>query len=525
MRLVSSLAYETGEALYKDAALCVFRLSRTTLILKEDFMFKVTLCTLCTLMVMLAVSACGRNDIFDEAAYETTNAAETTNERIVFSVLAPNNYETVLRLAGQRMRSQLRQQGIDFYVDITTYCAATEGEEQLFRLQVMLMAGQQVPDMVFMQEHPIRRYAENGFLVDLNALIDQSERFNHADFFENVLEAFEMDGSLYLMPLSFGFDFIGINTRMPSELVSIFSQKTEISVRDIIEIYVHAREEGTGEIWQVLIHSLGLGFLPRLVELYALQFIDFCKGVSRLDSIEFVEFLRILQEVRGYSGTMSGMSNSTLNYDSFARPAAISPFIGLNDNYNPVLAFLENNIPFEGFAPLSDNEGRLILRTNKEHTELGLWGGTSWGSFFVPAGSDNQKFALDFAYYVQYSMIWYASAGLGPSSFSFGLGVFTTPIFRQHAYFHLERVLNEAIRLDRLPQTGSTPVFVNPSSYDVQRTLESISVLHERTMSVKTFGVLPSSFYRVVENFLGGLLMPEQASREMQAIVSLWMLE
>jgi len=68
--------------------------------------------------------------------------------------------------------------------------------------------------------HPLRSYAANGFLTNFYNLIDSHPYTDREDFFTNVLKAYEFGGGLYVFPLSFGFEYVGINASAPESICS-----------------------------------------------------------------------------------------------------------------------------------------------------------------------------------------------------------------------------------------------------------------------------------------------------------------
>lgn len=62
----------------------------------------------------------------------------------------------------------------------------------------------EVADLVNVDWSQYKSLARKGMYADLNELMDNDADINREDYFENVLDAYEVDGKLYAMPLAFG---------------------------------------------------------------------------------------------------------------------------------------------------------------------------------------------------------------------------------------------------------------------------------------------------------------------------------
>ena len=502
-------------------------------------MFRNILLALACACIMAVAASCGngREDTEDTGAYpaepEIAGTVETPRQQVVLSISAPKNYSEVLSRAQIMMQSQFIREGKDivFSIDVTSFCGWEEREEQQQRLQVVLMANRDVPDIVFMVEHPVRSYADSGFLADFNALIDRHERFARSDFFEHVLCALEMDGGLYLFPLSFGFDYVGINTSLSEELLARFSQKNEIAMQELIYLMSLAREEGYWQSWNYeVMNSLFLSAKSSQITLVALQYIDFDNRQSNLLDSGFAEFLHTVRRSlvgREESARYTFTSQSTFPFLGRLRFSADSrPFFGAYRNLDPALALMANSNPyFVDFIPLADSEGRLLFRMNARFLPTGVMGSSTWGSVFVPAGSSNQEFVLDFLYHVVTAMTIYGGQGavsMGrPSYLSFGLDSISTPIFRSLADAYTRRVLESLARWD----THFGDSIFDTSANGIDNAVAALNELNSRPVRFVDFGLVTGMFSEVIDNFLIGHLTPEQAAQEMHNRVRLWLIE
>ncbi|MCL2287395.1 MAG: hypothetical protein FWC32_13660 [Firmicutes bacterium] len=216
------------------------------------------------------------------------------------SILAYFGYARILEQAAAAMNLAFAQRGepYNFDIDITTF-TWRELDAVNARFATLLMAGDGY-DIIFVDginNHPLWAWAESGLLTDAWTLIDAAPNVTRDDFYVNALEAFAHNGGLWGLPLSFGFEYVGINTSIPSSFIDRFAQFEIISVRELMELYLDLRAafedeidhlhftrgSNTSRIEQVVLHDLG-------------SFVDFENRVSHLNSANFVSFLETVQQ-------------------------------------------------------------------------------------------------------------------------------------------------------------------------------------------------------------------------------------
>jgi len=81
------------------------------------------------------------------------------------------------------------------------------------RLNTELMAGKG-PDIIQIDIIPWYRYAENGYLEDLQAYMDSDADFNEADYRMNIINAVKFNNGQYAFPLAFSYQFFAYDTTL-----------------------------------------------------------------------------------------------------------------------------------------------------------------------------------------------------------------------------------------------------------------------------------------------------------------------
>ena len=136
-------------------------------------------------------------------------------------------------------------------VDVHGHHTATIGDNAAVaaRLRMELMTGHG-PDMLMMSpwffsggDLDLHGFVGSGFLHDIYKLMDTDPRTSRDDFFNQAISAFEISNGLYQFPLSFGFEYLGINTSLPQEFLDRFTSKTSITFSEMMEFYLDLMEE------------------------------------------------------------------------------------------------------------------------------------------------------------------------------------------------------------------------------------------------------------------------------------------
>lgn len=119
----------------------------------------------------------------------------------------------VIRIAANYMPYDMRNRIIEFnktnenYRIITTeYNQYSTGDDYLAgytKLNNDILAGN-IPDILVLDDNmPVDSYIAKGLFADIYEFIDADEELNREDYFENVLEAYSIDGKLYQITPSF----------------------------------------------------------------------------------------------------------------------------------------------------------------------------------------------------------------------------------------------------------------------------------------------------------------------------------
>lgn len=126
---------------------------------------------------------------------------------------------------------QFNQSNEEYRIKVVDYMADDwDFEAAVTNLQNDIVAGN-VPDMIDMRgsNMPWRNWAAKGILTDMYPLMESDGEFAKEDLLENVREAYEVDGSLYILPSTVSINGVmvkekfaeGITTLSPSVLLEM----------------------------------------------------------------------------------------------------------------------------------------------------------------------------------------------------------------------------------------------------------------------------------------------------------------
>ena len=127
--------------------------------------------------------------------------------------------------------------------------------------------------------------AEKGLYADLSEFMNTDEEINREDYFDNVLSAYEVDGKLYAMPVSFS-----VSTLMGKE--TIWGDKGKLSVGDI-----KATMDTMSKDVEIMDGMSQSKFIFLILQGSLDKFIDWESGECYFDSEEFIEILKLSKEL------------------------------------------------------------------------------------------------------------------------------------------------------------------------------------------------------------------------------------
>lgn len=159
-------------------------------------------------MELLGVAAYGKNQfaaLFSTgkvALYQYDSNVPTVPENLV-SVYSLREQDAV-RQAIAQFQAENPDTFVRYEVGLSGIDAKSR-EDAVKKLNTELMAGKG-PDVIILDELPVKSYEEKGILKDLKPHIDGFT--GDAALLPNIVDAFTQEGSVYMMPVSFSLPMV-----------------------------------------------------------------------------------------------------------------------------------------------------------------------------------------------------------------------------------------------------------------------------------------------------------------------------
>ncbi|MBH5320919.1 extracellular solute-binding protein [Paenibacillus sp. GSMTC-2017] len=186
---------------------------------------KKTFHVMTVLVLLLSIMACGKpsntgetNKSTDGGANPTSTTGEKTSEKkddnspktIVFSTFYEDEFFVEAKKKYEAKHPHIT---IEYsYIESTDATGEAKEKEYIKKTNAAMLSGKG-PDLIQMDVLPIGKYVNKNLLADMNKMIDNDPAFKKENYFTNVLDGSEMNGSLYGIPLNFFmYGFIGNET-------------------------------------------------------------------------------------------------------------------------------------------------------------------------------------------------------------------------------------------------------------------------------------------------------------------------
>jgi hypothetical protein len=367
--------------------------------------------------------------------------------------------------------------------------------------------------------HPARAYARSGFLVDIYTLIDECQHTSRDDFFTQALTAYEMDGGLYLFPLSFGFKYISINANLPQSAIDRFTQLSAISMRQLFELYHEIIAEYGNEFGH-------LNFLQDMDMIIMRSgilngFVDFDTRASNLMDEDFISLLEHWAPLDPWDDIGFFTMIITHPANSIARLQDLAGnymFMVDTASLNPSYAFLTPaEVHFKHHIPLTDEAGRLLINNSP-----GVYN-PNWATVCITTVGDS-ALAWEFTRYLiaTYSQPAHMVEG------RWGHNSFASPILRSLYERHISRAL-ESFAMPSGPAARRVWRVAAQEPDELMREINNVLprlAAYNEMPLVLMDALIPYSLHNYTLNYLSlGLITAADAAQQLHNSITLWLME
>lgn len=169
----------------------------------------------------------------------------------------------------------------DYRIKVVDYLDDSMEYEESFNAYNEAVLSGDVADIINVDITQYNSMARKGLYADLNELMENDTGINREDYFENILEAYEVDGNLYAMPTSFV-----VSTLMGSK--DVWGDKEKVTLEDIQNVLESAPENVT------LMDNMSKSFFMYIMTQGMIgNFVNWDTGECSFDSEEFIAILEM----------------------------------------------------------------------------------------------------------------------------------------------------------------------------------------------------------------------------------------
>ena len=457
----------------------------------------------------------------------------------VLTIRGRDYHARIIRQAAAAMQAdwEKRNMPYEFYAEIEYYGLGSLFDDNT-RFQTGLMAG--VAQDIFMFDpflHCFHALINSGFLQDIYPLIDACPTTGRDSFYANALDAFAINGGLYILPTSFGINYVGVNVNLPEEFLSRFTQKYTVTLREMIEFYLDLKHYHGNEFGHFKIIA-GCGHMThhnRVLQTFFNDYVDFNTRTADLMNPGFMELLELLGRLgpQQFPYTL----NWLIGGEDLQEWEQSFIFHTVGRGLGPFTALFEPVAPsFIHYIPLVDEQGRLLIDTPGEQGQV-------WSGICISTRADG-ALAWEFTTHLIYAF----ANPIPPHSISnyvagyhFGVQSLASSILR--STFRESTMLNLANGFDewgrRAWRRGINygpvvsrhfPLFVGfdrrvTREEQFEAAINRIAAYNEYPMAMIRSMIPHRLFGDHLDQFLRGKINAETAAQRMQNAISLWLIE
>lgn len=283
------------------------------------------------------------------------------------------------------MVEEFNRNNQDYYIEVKVYEAQEwDGSDALQAIIMEMLAGGG-PDIIWLDDRSNAAFAAGKLLEDIYPYMNGDQDFSSADYYENVWDAFSLEGKLYTLPTSFVIDTFAGNGKLMEAYVTEY-QVGEASVptwniADLTRCYQDFSQQNVSRVW-LFPGDNKRSVFAELCYSGMDQFVDWGSGECRFQDKAFLE---LLEFVGSFPDTID-MDDSTSLRDLYHSGRALLYPLRIYNVWGVAQAeavFVGENVIFPGH-PVGENkpeetgavaypaDGLLTMNRNSLHKE-GVW--------------------------------------------------------------------------------------------------------------------------------------------------------
>jgi ABC-type glycerol-3-phosphate transport system substrate-binding protein len=170
------------------------------------------------------------------------------------------------------------------------------------------------PDIIDMGGQRFFGLTRYGFFTDLNTFINSDGTLKREDFYENILKALEVDGSLYYLVPYIKYDFVKIHFDYYARLPESVREKDILTTDEMTALYKDMFNETDGEL--PFIYSNQLSYASTYLTFNDDEYVNYPERYHRL-GVDYTEKLDVLKHFEPDYNENNYRSRYTANIQSF----------------------------------------------------------------------------------------------------------------------------------------------------------------------------------------------------------------
>ena len=210
-------------------------------------------------------------------------------DRIVLTAAVLRKEKSFLDMAGA-----FNEDDREYYIKVKVYEAEEwDGFDALEAIAMEMLSGGG-PDIIWLDDRSNAAFAAGKLLEDLYPYMDGDRDFSKTDYYENVWDAFSLEGSLYTLPTSFVIDtFAGNRMLMENHVKGYQAGGASVfvwSISDLTGCYRDFSQKSADRVW-LFPGDNKLSVFAELCYSGMDQFVDWGSGECRFQEKAFIELL------------------------------------------------------------------------------------------------------------------------------------------------------------------------------------------------------------------------------------------
>ncbi|MCL1975812.1 MAG: extracellular solute-binding protein [Firmicutes bacterium] len=187
--------------------------------------------------------------------------------------------------------------------------------DYISKVNTALMSGSGA-DILATDVLPLYKFADNGQLVDLKALMEADSQFNLNDYRTNILDALTYKGGLWYMPLEYSFDYYTYDSTLIGRKEADFGTSSAFSTGQLVDLAV-PQFDGSSKIFNMSSYTRGgggggsgmiSGLYARMLREHYASLVDIEKREAHFIDGGFAQLLDVLKEYEQKGYVSEGIS-------------------------------------------------------------------------------------------------------------------------------------------------------------------------------------------------------------------------